>query len=496
MKLRLVSPTKLCLDDVSETEQLQLKKILSYRDLKAQFQLKKFKKQHWFADKFGQDAFDERVAELKSKADVCLLNETDGQLWTLSGLSTMLSEKYQVPVSVEFEVPEAKSIPWEKNPLETRTPYEYQSKSLDKLLDARHAGVELGTGLGKSFIILMLIRHMGLKTVLMAPNTNIAEQLYNELVKYLGKKRVGKYFDGTKEYKKLITVGNAQSLTRIEPGSPAWKALSDAEVFIADESHQCPAASLAKVCTGLVEAAPYRWFFSATQMRGDGLDLLLDGITGPMVFRKTVREGVDEGYLSKPVFIVMNVYSPYSETTDDPNELTRQHLFYNPVVLKAAGDIINKSVELLGHQVLVLIDEVEQFTRLLPLLNHPVKFAHGTLSDNKTKVPEKYWESDPGELVKEFNAGEFPILVGTSCISTGTDIQTVKTMVRLKGGKSEIEVKQDVGRCTRKPEGKTSCNVIDFDVQNIPTLHRHTVARVDIYNELYGPCKFVNYGGQ
>jgi superfamily II DNA or RNA helicase len=130
---------------------------------------------------------------------------------------------------------------------------------------------------------------------------------------------------------------------------------------------------------------------------------------------------------------------------------------------------------------------VEQFSYLLPHLKFPVGFAHGPLNTNKEKVPKEYWDSDPNDLVKQFNEGKLPILIGTSCISTGTDIQSVKTMIYLMGGKSEIQVKQAFGRCTRihKETNKTSCNVIDFNITNIPVLKRHASIRKSIYKDLY-----------
>ena len=88
-----------------------------------------------------------------------------------------------------------------------------------------------------------------------------------------------------------------------------------------------------------------------------------------------------------------------------------------------------------------------------------------------------------------------PILIGTSCISTGTDIRSVKTMVYLKGGKSEIEVRQGVGRCTRleKSLAKTACTVVDFDVENIEILHRHALARRKIFDDIYGPVEVIDW---
>jgi superfamily II DNA or RNA helicase len=88
-------------------------------------------------------------------------------------------------------------------------------------------------------------------------------------------------------------------------------------------------------------------------------------------------------------------------------------------------------------------------------------------------------------LVKEFNEGKHPILVGTSCITTGTDIQTAGAIIYLQGGKSEIQVRQSVGRGTRKVAGKVDCYFIDFDVRNVEVVHRHAEERAAIYRAIY-----------
>src|SRR5205814_3770420 len=127
------------------------------------------------------------------------------------------------------------------------------------------------------------------------------------------------------------------SLTRVEKGTSHWKELSQAQVFMADESHLVPSETLARVCLGLCASAPYRFFFSATQMRNDGLDMLLDGITGETVFSMTVKEGVDQGYLARPHFRMVRTSSAEKCFSQDPGRLTRAHLYYNPRVVKHAA---------------------------------------------------------------------------------------------------------------------------------------------------------------
>lgn len=503
--LILKEPTKLYLEGFSaSSDQSRLASVLAYHDKKIDYEYSRIKNSgrafQTLVDSLGGDpeAGLEYLKNLKASADKSLLfQDEDEALWTYSGLKAKIAEAFtDVSFVNHVKYPEEKLLPWAKMP--TRIPRYYQTNGVEALVNEKHAGVSIATGLGKSKMLQMVTKHHGLQTLLMSPSVPIGIQLFEELVSLFGKKNVGFFGDGKKDFKKRIVVGIAASLTKVEPGSDAWKYLSKTQVFLVDESHQTPAQTLQRVCFSLVAQAPYRYFFSATQIRGDGLGLVLEGITGPIVYNMDLRQGVDEGFLAKPIFTMIEVESDEDFWSKDSNALTRAHLFYNQNVIEKAAFIINASIQVLKRPVIVLVEELEQFTKLLPLLKHEVRFAHGPVSkENADTLPKKYHKVDNQELVKQFNAEEYPILVGTSCIATGIDIQAAKHVVYLRGGASEIEVRQGaIGRGTRLVPGKTDFIVTDFDVVNQETLHRHAEARVDIYKNSYGPLRRVRLNGK
>lgn len=478
------SPTVLRLSGY-ESKRAELAKYLTYVDKKVDYELDSHKRNKvWFTQARGSAAYALRLEELKAKRNQSLLFEDAEGLWTYSGLSGMLASAFGDEVVYEYQRPAPKALPWVHLP-ENKDRY-FQAAAAERLLGVGHGAVEIGTGLGKSQIIRNLVKALGLQTVVMAPSKNIASQILADLTKHFGKAKVGRFFGGKKEFKKQIVVAVAASLTRVEPGSQEWDRLVGTKVFIADESHLCPASTLAKVCFGLLADAPYRFFFSGTQMRNDGLDLLLDAITGPIVYRMTVREGVDQGFLTKPVFKMIRTKSGINFDSHDANELTRVHLYYNPKINKMAADFANKAVSLMARPTLILVDEIEQFSHLLPHLRYEARFAHGGVNkDNKDKLPAEYHDSDPDQLVADFNDNAFPILVGTSCISTGTDIRSVRAIIYLRGGKSEVELKQSVGRGTRLFAGKEDFLFIDFAIDDVDMLARHAEARISIFRDIY-----------
>lgn len=515
MTIRIVSPTKARLEGYESRANI-VRKALTYHDKKVDYEVKRLKKPFNFkklVEEHGsKEAALEFIKDLNATRFQSLLFEDSEGLWTYSGLAQRVANQFNDAIVREVQFPEHKLLPWQNEP--DKKPRDYQIEAHDALMAVGHGAVEMGTGLGKSFILQLLTRTIGLKTVIMAPSVSIARQLFDEIEHHFGKKKVGLYGDGKKDFKKQIVVGIGASLTRIEKDSPTWEELSKAQVFIADESHQTPAKTLADVCFGLLENAPYRFFFSGTQIRNDGLDLVLEGITGPIVYRMTVQEGVDKGWLAKPLFTMFEVdvgpcprcdgtgvfkndechscngSGQNSFWSEDSNALTRAYLFYNPKVIKLAADIANKSVRLLNRPVLILVEEMEQFTRLLPYLEYEARFAHGGVTkDNAARLPEAYHDSDPKKFVAEFNEGTVKILVGTSCIATGTDIKAAKHIIYLRGGASAIEVRQSVGRGTRLFGDKKDCYFTDFDVVDVEALHRHSETREAICSDIYAPVR-------
>jgi superfamily II DNA or RNA helicase len=141
----------------------------------------------------------------------------------------------------------------------------------------------------------------------------------------------------------------------------------------------------------------------------------------------------------------------------------------------------------------VQIDSLDQFRYLLDSgLAVEARFAHGGVTaENKDKVPEAYWKSDPNKLVLEFDNGDYPVLVATSVLGTGSDIKSCSLIVNLIGLTSEIEISQNAGRGTRLFPGKTDCVYVDYDVFNIEILHKHSLKRRKIFNSIYGNCEIL-----
>ncbi|MGB6976945.1 MAG: helicase-related protein, partial [Gammaproteobacteria bacterium] len=170
----------------------------------------------------------------------------------------------------------------------------------------------------------------------------------------------------------------------------------------------------------------------------------------------------------------------------DANEMTRNHVFYNNELNKKVAELANKSVALMARPVIILVDELEQISYLAPYLRYEFKFCHsGITKTNQASVPVEYHKSDPKQFVQEFNDRKFPILIGTSCIGVGTDLRPVGCIINLRGGKSPVEISQNIGRGTRLAIGKEDFLYIDIAIKNVEMLEKHAKERIKIFKRIY-----------
>lgn len=472
MKITQTCPAFINFDEFNDDEYDFLKKKLFYKDLGFQYQYTQAKNNRF---KWNQDphGWNRHCLFLKEQINQSLLFEKQGLYYTYSGLKNILfSElKYQnIDFTFENKIiyPEFKNIPYQMyyTPMSL---YPYQTEAIDILLKNPHASIELPTGSGKQFIIETLVKKTGLSCLIVVPFRSIAHQFLKSCEEAFGKKYVGLYGDGKKDYKKQIVIGISDSISLIKENTDAYDAISKKDVLIFDESHLVGAPTVASIAIGIAKNIPYRWSVSATQLRIDGKSLLLEGIVGNIVYRKTFRELVDLGFLSDLHFHIYNVESNSNYQSNNPSSMMRQHHLLNENMIKIAAKIANVKYEQ-KESTLILIDEIKQAEMLKNYLQVPFEFAQA--------------ESDVVTQVNNFNEKKNLILIGTKVITTGTNTKPTQNIILLMSGKSVIKYKQALGRGTRTYAGKKHCNVVDFNVVNIQICNNHFNERLRLYEEL------------
>lgn len=527
IKATVVSGSKAILDlsSASDEEIRKLEISTKYRNKSVEFQYKRhMKNRRW--PSYDPEGWKAHGEILKSKIEKSVMFEEDGQTCIRPGYLPYLQEEgFNLEVVNNINYPKPRPYPWYRRM--DMIPYDYQSASIEKLINAKHGNVELCTGAGKSLIILMIAQKLGLKTVVMVPSASIFTEMVERFEHYLGSSAIGLAGDGKKRFGKNFMICISDTLTNIKPNTKEYEEIASAQVLLADESHTIPAETLESVCHGILKDIPYRFFLSGTQTRGDGTEKLLKAIIGKTVHKLSTEEAIKGGYICDHFFKILTVETSnpnfYSE---DALEMKRVHFLNNTNIAAFTAKLANTVAESRNESTLVLIEELPQILLLVPLLKVPYALATSaddkltiictilgldknkikrslknkpalldklisSMNEEQKKIYEQIKNSDPMAAVEKFNKGEVKVLIGTSCISTGTNIYPTHHTVNWQGGTSEIRTKQGaVGRSVRKLEiskfaefnpPKTKAIIYDFNVKGIMAMVRHLKIRVGFY---------------
>jgi len=496
MNVEILSPTLARVKFTNTTELDVVKKHLTYRNTSISFQIKKHKGNRWWKQR-DPDGWDYRLSVLERDLYTCMLEQNGDDYYIKPGSIPWVKNSTNVYITNNIKYPTLKPIPWKKKP--EFDPYPYQSDSVTKLIDVKHGNVSLPTGCGKSFILLMLARTMGLNTVIVTPSKSIFNELLKEFQLRLGKNMVGGYGDGKKDFSKKITIAIGKSLTMLKEGTEAYEAFISKEAMFVDESHTFAASQLKKVCHDVLKDVPYRMFVSATQTRGDGTEKLLNSIIGETVLEMGLKEAIDNGFLCPLHFNVIPTFSPSTRDKRDPIECKREHLLYNDQVADIAAKIANASATHKQESTLILVEELRQIEALCKRLTVPYAYVH-----SGSKADAAVWNLTTVKLqeqVDAFNEGKVKVLIGTKAIATGTNIYPTHNTINWVGGSSEIVTKQGtMGRSTRKLEiskfkdlhvPKPFARIFDFRIHGQPFLEKQLQKRLAYYKEAGGDIAFL-----
>lgn len=496
MKFIITSPTKAYVQEASPEDLLNLKAALTYTNTAAAHLVKRhYSNRNWRHT--NVTSWSLKLEELKKDVTQTLVFTDEKGTYIRPGSIPYIELAHTVENQVIYPTP--KTIPWHKTLPFALHPYQIISST--ELIKERHANVELTTGSGKSAIGLKVYREAGFRTAIIAPSKSIFLELVEKFEHHFGKGSVGKFGNGQKKLGKRVTICIGDSLCNVKEGTPEWEFFSKTEMFIADESHTWGAETLDSICHGVLADVPYRLFLSATQTRGDGAVPLLQSIIGKTVHTLTTAEAIKGDYICNHDFRIVEVESSNPNyTTTDALEMKRVHFLGNRNICQFAARLANADASLNKRQTLILVEELSQISAIVKLLKVSYAYAHS--ESKKERLTELGLEKvNPADSVEKFNTGEAMVLIGTSCIATGTNIFPVHNCVNWVGGASEIKTKQGaVGRSVRKMSSspyknpnapKDKATIYDFNVHSVHLMTKHLEDRIGYYQDSGTEIKYI-----
>ncbi len=344
----------------------------------------------------------------------------------------------------------------------------FQVGAVRDILTARRGVLHIGTGGGKTEILLAVLKHLEAPALIVTSRVLHAENMYDRLLAR-GFKSVGFIGDSRKTLG-WITVAIVDSLYRELSGgsSKIMSAMQQVQVLVADEAHR--SAAMRSVAIGLSSPAPYRIFMSATPFDdkrhpyGNEHDMAIIGLSGPVLCR------VPLSYLTKlgrtvPVQV-------HNISMQDPPMNSRNH--YYPAVYQR-GIVENQVRNAIGmslvasltanpyNRVLVLVKIIEHGRILLDLLHRlgVDTVFHSGGGQILTCGPSGIQESQM-DVHQQFSSGAIGAVVGSTIYDEAVDIPGITDIVLMGADKKAARQEQRVGRGVRCSPGKTCLRVWDF----------------------------------
>ena len=377
-------------------------------------------------------------------------------------------------------------------------PREYQIEAAWKIVKFRYSVSEIATSSGKtliSFMIFAFLKSQGYirKFLMIVPSTNLVIQGTEDFEDY-GIDKIGSKIQQIGGGSKMregcdVVIGTFQSLVKKDR-----EYFEEFDAVFIDEAHHTNSTSIKKIMSNCMHTG---WRFGLTgtlTKRGSADHLTIQQYLGPVLveispdflFRNNYATPVAIkivilDWLSAEYKDKMAELKSSSEKMEgnDLYNLERKLVISNKARLNYIVDFINKT----SKNSLVLFQSVKD--------EYGRNIWNGIRETNSTKEAF-YVDGDTNEQLREeyksrMETGENKVLIATyGTFSTGISINNLHNIFLVESYKSEVLIKQSLGRGMRKMEGKEKVNIIDF-VDDFSTvgyknyLMKHSEARIAIY---------------
>lgn len=351
-------------------------------------------------------------------------------------------------------------------------PRHYQQTAFDILTRLGRGVAVIPTGCGKTLNAAMLAAAYPDTTVIITtPNKRLLKQNREEVSKFLGVE-VGILGDKERELNHRIIVATIQSIaSRIEANDQeVFNLLTKTGVWICDECHGAAADSY-RLLSRYLPNAHTRFGLTATWVREDGCELIMEGILGDVVYEYSYDEAFAEGYLT-PIRVWLREF----------DHLKLQGQKRKPAYGESYKHRISEN-DLRNLQVMLdaaaLVD-----TGLTPCLVMVRYIPHGQLLANYLGCPfinGDHSTKDVDKVLDDFMAGKHLIIVASSILNVGVNLKPLRSAINAAAGDSRIDALQKPGRGLRLFDGKEYFDYVDYYDREDNYFRNHAANRKTVY---------------
>jgi superfamily II DNA or RNA helicase len=270
-----------------------------------------------------------------------------------TGLSSRLI-KFFNDFKIEYNIVDERPISnkqfdWKWKSKIIKSLHPYQMDAVGKIFDKKYGVIQAGTGAGKTIIMAKSIQELGRKTLVLVHKIDLLEQARDKISECLGID-VGYIGNGELNIKD-VTVGTVQTIVKSlgykynkfmdeeideklelkeQDKERVRQLLREVNVVIIDECHHVRSETQQNIMAN-VSMADYRIGLSATPMRDQGDDLLIEGIFGDILCKISATYLIENGFLVRPYIRFNNInYTEFNFFEIIKIDKENNIIYYNP----------------------------------------------------------------------------------------------------------------------------------------------------------------------
>jgi superfamily II DNA or RNA helicase len=368
--------------------------------------------------------------------------------------------------------------------------YAYQMECVFRALVFKTARIEIGTGGGKTLITYLYVRYMidnilprDKKILIVVPRQLLAKQTQAEFKEYdqFADKplNVETIYSGSKRIADAnVVIGVYNSLANYDSDY-----FDDFGCMICDEVQGAKAWSIRNEIYAKCFDIDYFFGMTGTYPDYNTLDYLnIVAMFGPLVYVKKTHELIDDGNVSKVQ--INKIKINYPQDSDFSQNLINsgfvgiekfrieKKFFQN---FEPRNRIMAKLINKFEYNHLILVESVQYCKDLQEFFRQECPDRHVVIIHGNVKNRD--------EIIADMKTRHDVILIATyETMSTGVSINNIMHVHFPDGGRSEIRIKQSIGRGLRLHLLKELLNVWDYQ-DNMPrsSFKNHAAARNIIY---------------
>lgn len=394
---------------------------------------------------------------------------------------------------------------------ENLRPYDYQLEAFYRAIKYKACALELATSAGKSYLTYLYITYLKLqkrvskdkKALIIVPKVKLVGEMYEGFAKEYNNGnvpvnvvRIGGKFKYTEEDVKNadVIVGTFQSLKNKEP---EW--FAPFNVVVCDEVHISRGPTVKKMLLDWCAHAEWRLGLSGTidiDSKYDTLYKIQENVGGPLMMKLPAKFLIDQGYSPKVKVVRLSLNYPRDKTiveyeklkgpngrrmyTDlkkwgkDMMDLEWNYIRENEKRLEFISDFTKK----LHKNVLILFNDVQnqygyKIYEKIKEWNPDTYYVDGDVDQDARAEFQRILEAKDGVVI----VASYPTF------STGLNLKNLFHIIGAESTKSEITIRQSIGRGMRKAAGKNQMIFWDLIDNILPNCYsnKHAEERLRIY---------------